>query len=163
MVNGQWSKVKSEHPEHYNMNEIDFRQLRRQERKNARLLHQHHCDGSSTDRKTAQEEVVVAVPEQSATTNHPMAQTIQSPYQTLLKDKLSEYYRIHPPGSKIDSVHYAKYFLTDDICKQILRWLQTLPEYSRQSIKLSLDERDESRECNGQWTTLKHAKRRGTT
>ena len=143
------------------MNVIDFRELRRMERKKARSLHKWRNNCCIPDQNLDQEGI--DVPDQSLPTNDPtISTTIRLPFQTLLQNELAEYHRIHPPRSKIDSVYYVKHFLPDDICQEFLQWLQTLPEYSRESKFLPLDERDESKKCNGKWTTLKHARRRGT-
>lgn len=126
------------------MNEIDFRQLRRQERRNARARITQPVSNKSCGNKNKPDD-------------HEDRQSYE-PYGTLLTQKLDESNRIHPPQTQIDSVYYAKHYLGDETCQEILDWLQTLPEYSGQS---KLSEEEESRECNGKWTTLKHARRKG--
>jgi hypothetical protein len=131
------------------MNEIDFRQLRHQERRNARARITQPVSNKSCGNKNKVRD--------SQSDDHEDRQSYE-PYGTLLSQKLDESNRIHPPQTQIDSVYYAKHYLGDETCQEILDWLQTLPEYSGQS---KLSEEEESRECNGKWTTLKHARRKG--
>jgi hypothetical protein len=134
------------------MNEIDFKKLLRQERQIARSRsrNQKH-QVSGPDSTEAAMNVAADVVNYETVAAH-------EPYETLLANQLSERHQIHPSHSKIDSVYYTKQFLHEETCNEILDWLQTLPEYSCQ-IKLS--EQEESKECCGKWTTLKHARRKG--
>ena len=128
---------------------IDFEELRRRERENA--LQRNKVKGRSD---TAGDAFKVA----ENTHTQPSTTVSSEPYDTLLPG-LTETHRLHPPSSVIDSVYYTKHFLKHDTCEEILNWLQTLPEYSRQSQLKS--EEEESRACNGKWTKLKHARRKG--
>lgn len=135
------------------MNEIDFKKLLRQERQIARSRsrnqkHQVSCPDSTEAAMNVAADVV----------NKYETVAAHEPYETLLANQLSERHRIHPSHSKIDSVYYTKQFLHEETCNEVLDWLQTLPEYLSQ-IKMS--EQEESKECNGKWTTLKHARRKG--
>lgn len=135
------------------MNEIDFKKLLRQERQIARSRSRNQKHQVSGPDST---EAAMNVADDVVNKHETVA--AHEPYETLLANQLSERHQIHPPHSKIDSVYYTKQFLHEETCNEILDWLQTLPEYSRQ-IKLS--EQEESKECCGKWTTLKHARRKG--
>ena len=131
------------------MHGIDFRQMRRQERKNARAR------SDQIDSKNRH-----IVHKKQATNADAIHTTISDdvkPFETLLP-KLTETHRVHPPQNRIDSIYYTKSFLKGETCKEILDWLHTLPDYVCRS---KLSERDESKECNGKWTTLHHARRKG--
>ena len=133
---------------------MDFQGLRSRERKNA--LQRNKVKGISTNSSETTGEVFKVA--KSAHQHSTTASASSEPCDTLLPS-LTETLRLHPPSSLIDSVYYTKHFLKHDTCNEILNWLQTLPEYSRQSQLKSEDE--ESRACNGKWTKLRHAKRKG--
>lgn len=135
------------------MNEIDFKELRRQERKKAHSRNAKRDESSNADSTGS-----TLIKKEILNANQHGTASSEGPYETLLTRTLSEHHRIHPPKGPIDSVYYTKNFLRDDTSKGILDWLQTLPDYRRQS---KLNEYEESRECNGKWTTLQHARRKG--
>ena len=93
------------------------------------------------------------------------------PYQTLLPHhKITEdmhRMRSSHHQTSIDSVYYAQNFLSPTQGKEIMAWLESIPEYSQQYAQAQnktggtrLTEREESIQHNGKWTRLKHAKRR---
>jgi hypothetical protein len=138
------------------MNEIDFKQLRRQERKNARSSSHH---GNQDDDNDASESSNQVHPLQNETGGNPAPSA--APDTLLPEFKLTEQHRIHPPQHQLDSVYYTSNFLNKETCKEVCDWLHCLPEYGTNGISTALNEQEESKKHNGKWTRLKHARRKG--
>mmetsp|Transcript_29491 Transcript_29491/g.62145 ORF Transcript_29491/g.62145 Transcript_29491/m.62145 type:complete len:322 (+) Transcript_29491:112-1077(+) len=152
-------------------NAIDFQELRRQERRRIRSSKKK----SSPSDSSATVGVGTGVNAKSELDNsnlHSLSPSSKqdsypsTAYETLLpQNELSkEIYRIRTP-TMIDSVFYSQNFLSSIQEREIMSWLQSIPEYShhesRRSVPVgSQNEREESREHNGKWTRLEHARRK---
>lgn len=151
-------------------NAIDFRELRRRERERIRASNNKAKTNDANVGETASTNNDCcnlsgdggdAVIGSCAQDKLPSAA-----YVTLLpKNKLSseDIHRIGCSPTKIDSVFYAKDFLSPAQAREITSWLQLIPEYAQQQYGASskrLTEREESLQHNGKWTRLQHAKRK---
>jgi hypothetical protein len=156
------------------MNAIDFKQLRRQERKNARNRSpqlQHDDTTKKTSINSTNNETA-NIKLDNETRDQGPATTAIDPFPTLLcQNTLTEKYRIHP---SIDSIYYARNFLTDDTLAEIWNWLRSIPEYDCAGGESSeknaggeevkngkQSEREESQRHHGRWAKLRHARRKG--
>ncbi|KAL3799927.1 hypothetical protein HJC23_007400 [Cyclotella cryptica] len=153
------------------MNAIDFKQLRRQERKQAqyRSSHLHRDDNTNNtsvdDTNNAETHRNL---DSKKTSGEFPAMTAIDPFPSLLpQNTLTEEHRIH---ASLDSIYYVRQFLNDETCAEIWNWLRSIPEYectgsdkNGSGGKVSSgkeSERDESRRHNGRWTRLRHARRK---
>lgn len=154
-------------------NAIDFRELRRRERQRIRSskskvsvnVDMNGVGGDATNILDREQDI--------KTTITPKPKELQNqssllPYTSLLpQNKISkETHRISTSVSQIDSVFYAQNFLSHTQTQEIISWLESIPEYSRQQHFGSnanvdkLSEREISLQHNGKWTKLKHARRK---
>lgn len=145
---------------------IDFRELRRRERQRIRSSKQQTDDGDAVSHTSAVKDCPNLLPKDQL----PVSPSCTSseggsldPYKSLLpSNQLSkETHRIGCPKA-IDSVFYAQNFLSAEQANEVTSWLKTIPEYSQHGIRkdVRLSEREESIQHNGQWTHLKHARRK---
>ena len=167
-------------------NAIDFRELRRRERlrmqsnntnskSSSNGIHDIR-DSAKNDESRARTNVQVgtdnvvqerlsSAPTQSlssSSTDGNISSSLE-PYQSLLpQNKLSDdLHRMKSSPTVIDSVFYAQNFLPQTQEREIISWLQSIPEYSPcANGRVIQSEREESIQHNGKWTTLKHAKRK---
>ncbi|KAL7552825.1 hypothetical protein ACHAWF_018716 [Thalassiosira exigua] len=157
---------------------IDFRELRRQERRRVRSSKINNDCVSGTDADGFQPAVALPPP-RTNNVDHPMPTALQlpspslqddgdlAPYDNLLyQNQLpKEAYRIGSPSS-IDSVFYSKEFLSHDQAEEILHFVRDIPKYfccddgTKGTAGKRLSEREESVRHNGKWTRLKHARRK---
>ncbi|KAL7463922.1 hypothetical protein ACHAXS_004275 [Conticribra weissflogii] len=154
-------------------NTIDFRELRRQERRRLRLSNR---DRKNESLHSIQPTVNSDVNNQANIPYEPSdaIATPLIPYETLLLgNHLSdETHKILSP--QLNSVYYAEKFLSTSTSQDILFWLSTIPEYfPNDTISKNdnihnlvngkqpqlLTEREETLRHNGKWTRLKHARR----
>ena len=146
---------------------IDFQELLRKERRRIRSsTHKSNGVGSygagidHPEKESALEKIDPLIASSTSVSPHCLC-----PYDTLLPQNqiCEEIHRISSP-SLIDSVYYAKNFLTSRQSEEIISWLRTISEYSPQhDLAVSgvrLTEREESLQHNGKWTRLKHARRK---
>lgn len=146
-------------------NAIDFRELRRRERQRIHSSKQTYdgrsISGGDDDGSTTQNN------NGGLSVQLPNNETSLDPYESLLpQNQLSE--DIHRIGSPttMDSVLYEEKFLSSAQAKEVMSWLNSIPEYSqhhgnsRGTLGIRQTEREESVEHNGKWTQLKHARRK---
>lgn len=155
-------------------NTIDFRELRRRERQRIRSSNKDNAtsvggavDGNCVSASDEQE-LRPAHHHQSIRGNgssqEPSASDSSSDdaFVSLLpQNQLSEdAHRVGP--STIDSVFYAQRFLTPAQAKEVMSWLESVPDFAHitNGTGTRRSEREESIQHNGKWTTLKHARRR---
>ncbi|KAL7521059.1 hypothetical protein ACHAWX_005750 [Stephanocyclus meneghinianus] len=154
------------------MNAIDFKQLRRLERKNAlnRSSQLQHDDTTLTSAVNTNNEETANIKLDNETREQGTTSPVD-PFPTLLfQDTLTEQYRIHP---SLDSVYYVRNFLRDDTYSEVWNWLRSIPEYDCAGVESSekngggeqikngkLNQRKESQRHHGRWTKLRHARRK---
>ncbi len=132
-------------------NPIDFRELRRQERR------QRICNAKSAGCVSVGNVGSASI---SIGTNQP---TDPDEYEIHLSQNLriGDEHRIIGIRTVIDSVFYVPNFLPSKNQRGILAWLASLPEHSQPTNSaIRLSEREESLQHNGKWTRLKYARRK---
>lgn len=144
---------------------IDFKELRRRERERHRsaVLVDSSSSMQEQEQEVRRETACVASTSQSG------QEVALAPYRTLLRDnKLSEYsHRLRSP-KMLNSVLYARNFLSAAQASEVMAWLKSIPDYcpgrgpkrDRSDAPIARSEREQSLEHNGKWTTLTHARRK---
>jgi hypothetical protein len=141
------------------MNAIDYKELRRQERR--RLKAKASGDGVESNGTI----VADSSPSTSTSSDNVAPSTIHLFATLLPHNKLSnDIHRISSP-LPINSVFYARHFLDEKSNEGIASWIKTIPDYSYHRGNgvgtKRLSEQQESLQHNGKWTRLRHAKRKG--
>ncbi|KAL3762148.1 hypothetical protein ACHAW5_003178 [Stephanodiscus triporus] len=142
-------------------NAIDFRELRRQERRRIRSSGHYESNGCSFngDEDVGGDKIVNIKSSASITSNESA-----DPYENLLRHSqiVRDIYRITGSRSIIDSVFYAQNFLLSTQEEEVMTWLGSIPEYSEHACRdgIKKDEREENVRHNGKWTRLEHARRK---
>jgi alkylated DNA repair dioxygenase AlkB len=137
---------------------IDFRQLRRQERQRIRTS-RHHVEWSGASASGGEDvgrDKIESIKSNASMTSNESP----NPYDNLLLhgQVIGDIYRVTGSETTINSVFYARDFLSSAQGCEVLTWLGSIPEYSGRS-KI-MDEREESVQHNGKWTKLEHARRK---
>ncbi len=140
---------------------IDFRELRRRERRRIRSTTKSDKGvGVTKNEITASSSVAVneeSLPQQNVCT--------LKPFETLLpQHMLSEDVHRIQSASNIESVYYAEQFLSPKVRDETMAWLQTISDYLQTGDEFRtnsrLTEEEMSLQHNGKWTRLKHARRK---
>lgn len=141
---------------------IDFHKLRRQERQTIRSS-RHHIESSGVSAIRSEDvgsDMIEIIKSKASTTSNESP----NPYDSLLVhgQVTRDIYRLAGSRTTIDSVFYARDFLSSAQGCEVMTWLGSIPEYSERWCRDGkiMEEREESFQHNGKWTKLKHAKRK---
>ena len=140
---------------------INFRQLRRQERQRIRSS-RHHV--SSDTSLSGGEDVGRNKTENTKSNASTTSNESPDPYESLLLHGqiVRDIYQVAGSRTNIDSVFYARDFLSAAHGREVTTWLSSIPEYSEHECRggKKMDEREVSVRHNGKWTKLEHARRK---
>ena len=149
------------------MTTIDFRELRRSERRRicSKANNTSRCFEADNVTKINADCSIQSADDVESDQRRPQRQNAcdLAPFESLLpQNMLSEIHQIKT-AANIDSVFYAEQFFAPQQSLEIMNWLQTVPDYLQTADhgkNTGLTEDEMCMQHNGKWTRLKHARRR---